>query len=109
MIQLLFQFYKIDSKGKISSLYDAIPNELNKHSKGYQVSSVLPSERKSTISEELSELIASKTVLASYNISDPNVGLSSTYNLDNFRLYSTDVGLLVTLMFKDKAFTENVV
>ena len=102
-------FYKIDSSGKISSLYDAIPNELNKHTKGYQVSSVLPSERKSTISEELSELIASKTVLASYNISDPNVGMSSTYNLDNFRLYSTDVGLLVTLMFKDKAFTENVV
>ena len=102
-------FYKIDSSGKISSLYDAIPNELNKHTKGYQVSSVLPSERKSTISEELSELIASKTVLASYNISDPNVGMSNTYNLDNFRLYSTDVGLLVTLMFKDKVFTENVI
>lgn len=100
-------FYKIDSKGKISALYDAIPNELNKHSKGYQVSSVLPSDRKSTISEELSELIASKTVLAAHNISDPNVGLSSTYSLNNFRLYSTDVGLLVTLMFKDKTFTEN--
>ena len=35
--------------------------------------------------------------------------MSSTYNLDNFRLYSTDVGLLVTLMFKDSVFTENVV
>lgn len=102
-------FYKIDNKGKISALYDAIPNELNKHSKGYQVSSVLPSDRKSTISKELSELIASKTVIAAYNVSDPNVGLSGTSNLTNFRLYSTDVGLLVTLMFKDKAFTENTI
>ncbi len=102
-------FYKIDNKGKISRLYDAIPNQLNKHTKGYQVSSVLPHDRKSTITEELSELIASKTVLAAYNISDPNVGLSSTYNLDNFRLYSTDVGLLVTLMFKDKDFTDNTI
>jgi len=42
-------FYKIDSKGKISALYDAIPNELSKHSKGYQVSGVLPSDRKATI------------------------------------------------------------
>ncbi len=102
-------FYKIDSKGKISALYDAIPNELHKHTKGYQVSSVLPSDRKSTLTEELSELIASKTVLAAHNISDPNVGLSSTANLANFRLYSLDVGLLVTLMFKDKTFTENTI
>ncbi len=102
-------FYKIDNKGKISSLYDAIPSELNKHSRGYQVSSVLPDERSSTISEELAELIASRTVLASYNINDPNVGLSSTSNLGRFRLYSSDVGLLVTLMFKDKSYTENII
>lgn len=102
-------FYKIDSSGKISALFDAIPNELNKHSKGYQVSSVLPNDRKTTLSEELSELIASRTVLPSYNISDPNVGLSGTYNLNNFRLYSSDVGLLVTLIFKDKSFTDNLI
>lgn len=102
-------FYKIDPRGKISALYDAIPNELSKHAKGYQVSSVLPSDRKSSLTEELSELVASKTVLAAHNISDPRVGLSSTRNLETFRLYSTDVGLLATLMFKDKAFTENSV
>jgi predicted AAA+ superfamily ATPase len=102
-------FYKIDKRGKISALYDAIPNELSKHARGYQISSVLPYDRKSSVFEELSELIASKTVLAAHNISDPNVGLSSTYNLDRFRLYSADVGLLVTLMFKDKEFTENSV
>lgn len=102
-------FYKIDSQGKLTALYDAIPNELNKHTKGYQISSVLPSDRKSTITEELVELIASKTVLPAYNISDPNVGLSSTYNVDNFRLYISDVGLLVTLMFKDRDFTENII
>lgn len=102
-------FYKIDSKGKISILYNAIPSELNKHSKGFQVSSVLPNDRKSTISEELSELISSGTVLPSHNVSDPNVSLSSTYNFENFRLYSVDVGLLVTLMFKDNDFTENLI
>ncbi len=102
-------FYKIDNRGKISAIYDAIPNELNKHAKGYQISSVLSHERKHTLEDELSELIASKTTLAAYNLNDPNVGLSSNYQLDDFRLYSVDVGLLVTLMFRDSNFTENIV
>lgn len=100
-------FYKIDNKGKISSLYDAIPSELNKHSKSYQISSVLPNDRRDTISDELIELIASKTVLPSYNVLDPSVGLSSMYNKENFRLYNSDTGLMITMMFKDKEFTEN--
>lgn len=100
-------FYKIDNKGKISSLYDAIPSELNKHSKSYQISSVLPNDRRDTISDELIELIASKTVLPSYNVLDPSVGLSSMYNKKNFRLYNSDTGLMITMMFKDKEFTDN--
>lgn len=100
-------FYKIDDKGKISAIYESIPNELNKHTKSYQISSVLPNDRKYTVDNELTELIFSKTVLASYNLQDPNIGLSSSYDLSHFRLYSVDTGLLVTLMFKDKDFTEN--
>lgn len=100
-------FYKIDDKGKKSAIYESIPNELNKHTKSYQISSVLPNDRKSTVDNELTELIFSKTVLASYNLQDPNIGLSSSYDLSHFRLYSVDTGLLVTLMFKDKDFTEN--
>jgi predicted AAA+ superfamily ATPase len=102
-------FYKIDPKGKISSLYDAIPSELNKHSASYQISSVLPNDRKETISEEISELQSSKTVLPSYNVTDPNIGLSNMYNKDKFRLYLADTGLLVTLIFKDKDFTDNII
>lgn len=102
-------FYKIDTKGKISSWYDAIPSELNKHSSNYQISSVLPKDRKETISEEISELKSSKTVIASYNVSDPNIGLSNMYNKDKFRLYLADTGLLITLMFKNKDFTDNII
>jgi len=102
-------FYKIDQKGKISSLYDAIPSQLNKHSSSYQISSVLPKDRKSTVEEEILELNSSKTVIGSYNVSDPNIGLSNVYNKDKFRLYLADTGLLITLMFKDKDFTDNII
>ena len=102
-------FFKIDSKGKISSLYQSIPSELNKHTVSYQISSVLPHDRKNTIKEEISELIASKTVLPSYNVYDPSSGLSYMYSSDKFRLYLSDTGLLVTLMFMDKDFTDNMI
>lgn len=99
-------FYKIDNSGKISSIYDAIPSELNRHSTGFKISSIFPNNKESLLNE-LYELIQSKTVLLTYNVNDPNVGLNNMYNKENFKLYLSDIGLLVTLMFKDKDFTSN--
>lgn len=99
-------FYKIDNSGKVSSIYEAIPSELNRHSTGFKISSVINGSKESALNE-LYELIQSKTVLPAYNVNDPNTGLSSMYNKDNFKLYLSDVGLLVTLMFKDREFTSN--
>lgn len=102
-------FYKINPSGKVSALYDAIPSELSKHSSGYQVSSVLPHDRRSTLSEEISELIASKTVLAAYHANDPNIGLSISKDTSRFRLFLSDTGLMVTQIFRDKSFTDNII
>lgn len=49
----------------------------------------------------------SKTVLVSYNVNDPNAGLSNTRDLSRFKMFLYDTGLFVTLMFKEKDFTEN--
>ena len=50
---------------------------------------------------------SSKTVLVSYQANDPNAGLSANKDLALFKLFICDTGLFVTLMFKDKDFTEN--
>ncbi|MFP5528394.1 ATP-binding protein [Peptococcus simiae] len=102
-------FYKIDPSGKISMLYDAVPAELAKHSTRYQVSSVLENGRASEILEEIAELQASKTVLLAYQSTDPHIGLAGHIHLDRFKIYLADTGLMVTLMFKDRQFTENTV
>lgn len=102
-------FYKIDPSGKISKIFDAIPAELSKNSSRYQISSILKNSRASDLMNEIFELIASKTVLIAYNCTDPNVGLSSNIDLDKFKLYLADTGLMVTLMFKDKDFTDNII
>lgn len=103
-------FYKIDPTGTLSSLFDAIPGELSTASTRFNVShasvSLHPSE--STVLTNIAELTASRAVLASYHTNDPNVGFPMTKDLRKFKLYLADTGLFITLAFKDKVFTENL-
>lgn len=102
-------FKKIDPTGKLSSLFDAIPAQLNKNASRYQVSSVLNGERAENILESIAELKDSKTVLVSYHADDPNAGMSNNKDLGKFKLFLSDTGLFTTLMFKDRDFTENII
>ena len=102
-------FKKIDPTGKLSSLFDAIPAQLNKNASRYQVSSVLNGERAENILESIAELKDSKTVLVSYHANDPNAGISNNKDLGKFKLFLSDTGLFTTLMFKDSDFTENII
>ncbi|MDY2589506.1 MAG: AAA family ATPase [Agathobacter sp.] len=102
-------FAKIDSTGRLAMLFDAIPAQLNKNASRFQASALLGGERSDKILELIAELKDSKTVLVSYNVNDPNAGLSNTRDLSRYKLFLSDTGLFVTLMFKDKDFTENVI
>ena len=102
-------FKKIDPTGRISLLFDSIPAQLNKNASRYQVSSVLEGERANSILELIAQLKDSKTVLVSYHANDPNAGMSNNKDLAKFKLFLCDTGLFVTLMFKDRDFTENLI
>lgn len=100
-------FKKIDSSGKISALYHSIPAQLARDQKKYRISSALG--KRVTVREEelLFDLIDSKTVLPCYNSTDPRVSLSLTKDMDSYKLYLSDTGLFVTLMFIDRPIIEN--
>ena len=100
-------FAKIDPTGRLAMLFDAIPAQLNKNAARYQASSVLNGEKQDKILEYIAELKDSKTVLVAYNTNDPDAGMSNTRDLSRFKLFLSYTGLFVTLMFKDKDFTEN--
>lgn len=102
-------FKKIDASGRISLLFDAIPAQLNTNASRYQVSSVLSGERAETILELIANMVDSKTIQIAYHANDPNVGMAYAKDLRRFKLFLADTGLLVTLIFKDKDFTENVI
>ncbi len=102
-------FRKINPRGALSRLFDAIPSQLSTKASRYQVSSVFSGRQASDIAEELAELQASKTVLLALHANDPNVGMSASVDLSKFKLYLADTGLFVTLMFKDSKFTDNII
>ena len=100
-------FAKIDATGRLAMLFDAIPAELNKNASRFQTSAVLGGEKADKVLELIAELKDSKTVLVSYNVNDPNAGMANAKDLSKFKLFICDTGLFVTLMFKDRDFTEN--
>lgn len=102
-------FRKIDTSGRISMLFDAIPAQLNTNASRYQVSSVLGGERAETILELIADMVDSKTVQIAYHANDPNVGLAFAKDIRRFKLFLADTGLFTTLIFKDKDFTENII
>ena len=102
-------FMKFDSTGKISRIFDFIPAELQKNASRYQVSSVLENDRASNMLEKINKLVDSKTVNIAYHANNPGTGLSQYINFEKFKLFLCDTGLFVTLCFKDKDFTENII
>ena len=100
-------FKKIDSSGRISALYHSIPAQLAKDTRKYRISTAIGKRTTLKTEELLYELIDSKTILPCFNSTDPRVSLADTKDFDSYKLYLSDTGLFVTLMFIDRPVTEN--
>ena len=100
-------FKKIDSSGRISALYHSIPAQLAKDPRKYRISTAIGKRNTLKTEELLYELIDSKTILPCFNSTNPRVSLSDTKDFDSYKLYLSDTGLFVTLMFIDRPVTEN--
>ncbi len=102
-------FYKIDESGVLSTLFNAIPAELNKNTSRYQVSSVIKDGKTDRIMDQIAALRESMIVNMAYHVTDPNAGLAYHKDLNRYKMFIGDTGLFVTLAFRDKDFTENLI
>lgn len=102
-------FRKIDETGKATSIYDAIPAQLSKNTSRYQISSIIPGEKQDRITDIVQLMDESKVANIAYHSNDPNVGLALTKDPLRYKMYASDTGLFVTLAFKSKDFTENII
>ena len=101
-------FRKIDASGLSSRIYKDVPSQLSKNKKRYVISSATGKKTQKRDLERLYDVIDSQTVLASYNITKPDISLSGTKDLGSYKLYIADTGLFVTLMFIDRPVAENI-
>ena len=100
-------FYKIDPSGRLSKMYNSIPNQLAANKKRYVISRATGKRMTNKDKEIFSELLDSKTVLISYNVTDPDVSLGATAD-ESYKVYLSDTGLFTTLLFNsvDKIHTK---
>jgi len=102
-------FQKLDSTGRLETLFMNIPSQLSQTSNRYKPYAVLGDVDETKMMEFLKDLEDSKTTLFSYHSNNPNVGMSLTKDISKFKIFCADTGLFVTLAFWDKDYTENVI
>lgn len=102
-------FQKLDSTGRLETLFMNIPSQLSQTNNRFKPYAVLGDVDEDKLMEFLKDLEDSKTTLFAYHSNDPNVGMSLTKDISKYKIFCADTGLFVTLAFWDKDYTENVI
>lgn len=100
-------FRKIDSTGRASTIFSSIPAELSRNVMRYKVGSVIEGARPARLGEVFADIADSMTVNFAYHANDPSVGFALHADFDYFKMFLADTGLFVTLIFKDRDYTDN--
>ena len=100
-------FQRIDASGTSGQLFRAIPAQLSSNAARYQIAAAVPHAKRSHVAELVANMENSYTILLSYHANNPDVGMALTKNLDFYKMFLLDTGLFVTLVYGDKAFTDN--
>ncbi len=92
---------------KVYAIFDGIPGQLSKKEKKYRLSSISKNARFRAYEDSFIWLNEAMVVNACFNATDPGVGLALSADHATQKCYMADTGLLVTLTFMDRAFTDN--
>ena len=99
-------FFKIDPSGRLSALFNSIPSQLANNNKFY-ITKVTNKKVSAKDRKLIFDLLNSKTVLPCYKVNDSSISLNQTKDIDNFKLYLSDIGLFTTMLFNDKLSTND--
>ena len=102
-------FVKIDGTGLAGDIYDAIPANLSSNASRYVLSSAREGTRSDQVRNLIPDMLSSFTINIAYHANNPSVGMSLEKDAGRYKLFLSDVGLFITLAFKDKNYTENVI
>lgn len=108
IIELYFDdFEKIDNDGRMGQLYLSIPSQLALGKTRFYSSFATLKKKSKKDDNAIINLIESQTVIACNRIHDPSSALALSKDFDEYKLYLSDVGLFVSMLFNDKNGTYN--
>lgn len=102
-------FTKIDGTGLVGDIFDAISANLSSNASRYVLSNAREGIRSEQVRELIPDMLSSYTVNIAYHANNPGVGMALEKDAGRYKLFTSDVGLFITLAFKDKKYTENVI
>ena len=102
-------FTKIDGTGLAGDIYDAIPSNLSRNVSRYVLANAREGTRSEQVRQLIPDILSSYTVNIAYHANNPGVGMALEKDAGRYKLFTSDVGLFVTLAFKDKIYTENII
>ena len=102
-------FRRIDPTGRASMLFAGIPSQLNNNASRYQVGNVIEGQTSERVAEVIADMADSHAVTMAYHVNDPNVGMGMFQDFSRYKMFMADTGLFVTLAFRSKKYTENII
>ncbi len=102
-------FIKIDSSGLAGDVYDGIPASLYGNASRYVLTNAKKGARSEQVWQILPDMLSSYTVNIAYHANNPSIGMALEKDLDRYKLFTSDTGLFVTLAFKNKKYTDNII
>lgn len=102
-------FTKIDASGLAGDINDAIPANLSSNASRYILSNAREGIRSERVRDLLPDILSSYTVNIAYHANNPAVGMALEKDVGKYKLFTSDVGLFVTLAFRDKNYVENII
>ena len=91
---------------RVRAVFDGVPAQLSRKGKKYRLSSLGQDARHREYEDAFLWLDDARIVLPCYNATDPQVGLALSADVATVKLYSSDVGLLVTQALRDESVTD---
>lgn len=98
-------FNTIDARA--SMLFRALPSQLSSNAFRFKVTNTLPDERYEQTTELVSEMEDSRVIMLSRHSNDPAVGFALVEDLNYYKMFMLDTGLLTTMIYRDSNSTDD--
>lgn len=91
---------------RVTSIFDALPGQLQKHEKKFRLSALKAEARMRDYEDAFLWLADAKIINCCYNSTEPNIGLRLNEDRTTLKCYMGDTGLLISHAFNNKSIVD---